>query len=261
MTHLTHRCSRSQPVLSTALRALLPALALLAGGALPLAGQEPAQPSRVTLSGQVIDRSTGRPLEGAIVEVAGTHQQATTDAEGRFSFRRVRAGEHTLYAGLLGYADLEQPVRVGGGDVTVSLALAPDAVLLEGLTVKMNVLEQRRRRVAFSSRAFGREEIRSTAAPNVEAFLRGRGGMMVSRCRRAGSFSDTCVWSRGSFVPVAVYLDEMPIGSMDHLMGLQPEEVERIEVYQQGRHVRVYTTWFMEQVARGKRWVNPVFVR
>jgi hypothetical protein len=89
--------------------------------------------------------------------------------------------------------------------------------------------------------------------------VRGRGGVQAVVCRRA--FADACVYSRGRYEPVAVYLDEVPIHSLDHLTAVQPAEVERVEVYQNGRQVRVYTSWFMEQVARGKRWVDPVFIR
>lgn len=241
---------------------LAPLLALLLSAlatALPAAAQAAAEPSTVPLSGQVVDRSTGQPLAGAFVELAGSRLEALADEQGRFTFRKVRPGEHTLTASLLGYAELERTVTVAAGQPALSLALEPDPVVLEGLTVNLNVLEQRRNRVAVSSRAYDRTQIRRSAARNMEAFVRGPGGVPAVSCRRA--FADACVYSRGRFEAVVVYLDEMPIYSLDHLTTIQPEEVERVEVYQNGRQVRVYTSWFMEQVARGKRWVDPVFLR
>jgi hypothetical protein len=207
----------------------------------------------------VVDRSTGQPLAGAFVELAGSRLETLSDEQGRFTFRKVRPGEHTVVVSLLGYAELERTVTAAAGQPAVSLALEPDPVLLEGLTVNLNVLEQRRNRVAVSSRAYDRTQIRRSAARNMEAFVRGPAGVPAVTCRRA--FADACVYSRGRFEPVVVYLDEMPIYSLEHLTALQPEEVERVEVYQNGRQVRVYTSWFMEQVARGKRWVDPVFLR
>ena len=233
-------------------------LSALAAGA-PLAAQQAAEPSVVPLSGQVTDRSTGQPLAGAYVEVGGTHLEALTDEQGRFTFRKVRPGEHQVTVSLLGYSDLERVVRAAAGGPPVALALEPDPVVLEGLTVNLNVLEQRRHRVAVSSRAYDRTQIRRSSAMNMEAFVRGPGGVPAVGCRRA--FASSCVYSRGRYEAVAVYLDEMPIYSLEHLAGVQPEEVERVEVYQNGRQVRVYTSWFMEQVARGKRWLNPVLVR
>ncbi len=245
------RAKRLAPLLAVLLSAL--------AAARPGAAQQAAESPVVPVSGQVVDRSTGQPLAGAFVELPGSRQEALSDEQGRFTFRRVRPGEHAVVVSLLGYADLERTVAVAAGQPALSLALEPDPVVLEGLTVNLNVLEQRRNRVAVSSRAYDRTQIRRSAARNMEAFVRGPGGVPAVTCRRA--FADACVYSRGRFEPVAVYLDEMPIYSLDHLTAIQPEEVERVEVYQNGRQVRVYTSWFMEQVARGKRWVDPVFLR
>lgn len=259
MHPLPLRSTGAHAVRSKRFAALLAVLVGTVAAAGPAAAQQEAGPSTVPVSGQVVDRSTGQPLAGAFVEVAGTHLETLTDAQGRFTFRKLRPGEHTVAVSLLGYADLEQKLTAAAGQPEVALALEPDPVLLEGLTVNLNVLEQRRNRIAVASRAFDRTEIRRSAAVNMEAFVRGRGGVQAVVCRRA--FADACVYSRGRYEPVAVYLDEVPIHSLDHLTAVQPAEVERVEVYQNGRQVRVYTSWFMEQVARGKRWVNPVFIR
>ena len=253
---------RRSAVVQVIVRAHLAAAAAVLAAALATAGptsaQQAREPSSVPLSGRVTDRATGQPLPGAYVELSGTRLDALTDEEGRFSFRRVRPGEHTLTVSLLGYADQERTVQAAAGQEEVAVALEPDAVVLEGLTVNLNVLEQRRNRVAVSSQAFDREQIRRSAALNLESFVRGPGGVPAVSCRRP--FADACVYSRGRYEPVAVYLDEMPIHSLEHLAALQPAEVERVEVYQRGRQIRVYTSWFMEQVARGKTWVSPVLV-
>jgi hypothetical protein len=259
MHPLPRSSTRTHAIRSKRLAALLAVLLSAVAAARPAAAQQEAGPSTVPISGQVVDRSTGQPLAGAFVEVAGTHLETLTDAQGRFTFRKLRPGEHTVAVSLLGYADLEQKLTAAAGQPEVALAMEPDPVLLEGLTVNLDVLEQRRNRIAVASRAFDRAEIRRSAAVNMEAFVRGRGGVQAVVCRRA--FADACVYSRGRYEPVAVYLDEVPIHSLDHLTAVQPAEVERVEVYQNGRQVRVYTSWFMEQVARGKRWVNPVFIR
>ncbi|HEX8273208.1 MAG TPA: carboxypeptidase-like regulatory domain-containing protein [Longimicrobiaceae bacterium] len=252
---------RSAPVqvpVRKRLGAVAVALAAALAAAVPAFAQGARESSPVPLSGQVTDRGTGQPLAGAYVELAGTRLEALTDDNGRFSFKRVRPGEHTLSVSLLGYADQERTVQVAQGQADVAVALEPDAVVLEGLTVNLNVLEQRRNRVAVSSRAFDREQIRRSAAINMESFVRGPGGVPAVSCRRA--FADACVYSRGRYEPVAVYLDEMPIHSLEHLASLQPSEVERVEVYQHGRQIRVYTSWFMDKLARGKTWVNPAFM-
>ena len=259
MHSLPRRPSAAHSLLRKRLAPILGALLAAVAAAGPAAAQQEAEPSAVPVSGQVVDRSTGQPLAGAYVGLAGTRQETLTDEAGRFIFRRVRPGGQTLVVSLLGYADLERVVTVAAEQPALSLALEPDPVVLEGLTVNLNVLEQRRNRVAVASRAYDRTQIRRSSATNMQAFVRGPAGVPAVTCRV--SFADSCVYSRGRLQPVVVYLDEMPIYSLEHLSAIQPDEVERVEVYQNGRQVRVYTSWFMEQVARGKRWVDPVFVR
>lgn len=240
---------------------VLAALLLLAGAALPARAQQDVQQPVVTVSGQVVDRSSGRPLRGVLVEIPGLHRDAVTDEEGRFTLRKVRPGEHTVEASQMGYANLAERITVRTDTAPVVLRLQPDPVLLEGLTVKLNLLERRRRMVAVSSRVFDRQTIATSASPNMEAFVRSYGGIFgVSRCPGASALTNDCVYSRGSFVPMGVYVDEMPLYSLDVLAGYQPSEIARVEVYQGGRQVRMYTTWFMEQLARGKRWIDPVFI-
>lgn len=72
---------------------------LVAGGELALARQGSdtlwARPP-VSLSGVVIDSTTGRPVSGARVSLAGTELRDSTDDRGRFSIARVLLGEYTL---------------------------------------------------------------------------------------------------------------------------------------------------------------------
>src|SRR6266700_1122120 len=62
-----------------------------------------AQSATGTLSGSVIDSSTGKFLEGAEVAVEGTGLRTTTEREGQFTLRDVPAGPHEVvvtYPGL-----------------------------------------------------------------------------------------------------------------------------------------------------------------
>lgn len=260
---ITPRSSRDtrQLCARTAHRGVVAALLLLAGAAFPMRAQQDVRPPVVTVSGQVVDRSSGRPLRGVLVEIPALRRDAVTDEEGRFTLKKVRPGEHTVEASQMGYADLSERVTVGTGAAPVVLRLQPDPVLLEGLTVKLNLLERRRRMVALSSRVFDRQTIATSASPNMEVFVRSYGGIFgVSRCPYTSALASDCVYSRGSLVPMRVYVDEVPLFSLDVLAGYQPSEIARVEVYQGGRQVRMYTTWFMEQLARGKRWIDPVFI-
>ncbi len=74
-----------------------------------------AQTAAGSLSGTVIDSSTGKFLEGADVAVEGTGQHATTEREGRFTLRDVAPGPHNLVVTYPGLETKSTPVTVAAG--------------------------------------------------------------------------------------------------------------------------------------------------
>jgi hypothetical protein len=92
--------------------------------------QGPPQPSRPSamVVGQVIDVGTGRPVAGAIVTLGGPSVQGPqgvrvlTGSDGRFVFRDLRRGQHTITANKPGYADgAHGRNRAGGPSVPLTL--------------------------------------------------------------------------------------------------------------------------------------------
>src|SRR5215471_6639704 len=94
-------------------RAVVLCLALaLGGGARRLCAQQPpaaAQTETGTLSGTVIDKSTGDPIIEAGVEVVDGGKKATTDLDGHFKLE-LPPGTYQLRV----FAPLFQPVRLQG---------------------------------------------------------------------------------------------------------------------------------------------------
>ena len=56
------------------------------------------------IKGTVIEESTGKPLPGVLVAVVGTKLATLTDAEGKFSFRKMQAGKYNLQFSLFSFA-------------------------------------------------------------------------------------------------------------------------------------------------------------
>lgn len=92
------------------------------------AGSAGAQ-ERGTVSGRVIDASTGAPVPAAAVRVLGTILASFADDSGRFELRLVPSGPQRLSVERLGYAPRQVDVQVAPtGRMSIEIALEPQAV-------------------------------------------------------------------------------------------------------------------------------------
>ena len=103
--------------------------------ALTLAGSLPAATTG-SIIGRVVDRSTGKYLEGAEVSVAGTSLHATTSREGVFTFSSVPAGERQLSVTYPGLEPQELTVQVTADQAAlVEVKFGGDVLRLEKFQV------------------------------------------------------------------------------------------------------------------------------
>src|SRR5688572_15930452 len=80
----------------------------------------PVRGEAASISGRVIDHSTGDPLENARVVIAGTALITSTERGGTFTLRGVPPGDHTLVASYTGFDSVSRPVQAAAGrDATV----------------------------------------------------------------------------------------------------------------------------------------------
>lgn len=90
-----------------------------------------------TLSGQVLDSLTRKPLELASVFLANTTRGISTDAEGKFTLRNVPPGQYTLVASYLGYQLFKRTIVVAQAPPQPrTLLLAPTANQLREVVVR-----------------------------------------------------------------------------------------------------------------------------
>jgi TonB-linked SusC/RagA family outer membrane protein len=155
----------------TRFRQVIPALAAaLLLWALPLDAQEPTG----SISGQVTDSLTQRPLLGVEVSIAGTMRRAVTDQEGRYTITGVPAGLHIVQTALIGYGQERQPANVTpGGATTVDFALRPQAALLEPVVVT-GYGTQRREAVTGSVSSIEAGSANVGVVTNVDQMIQGR---------------------------------------------------------------------------------------
>jgi hypothetical protein len=78
---------------------------------------------RGSITGQVVDQATQRPLQGAQVIIAGTTLGTITNAQGRFLIPNVPTGTREVRVSLIGYQAPPQTVTLAAGQTaTVNFA-------------------------------------------------------------------------------------------------------------------------------------------
>jgi len=87
-------------------------LGLPSSGPSALSAQVVPDTSRVTISGTVVDRWSGRPIPNAVVRFAETDFQARTDAAGEFTLENLLRGSYFLMVDAPGYRPQRGGLRV-----------------------------------------------------------------------------------------------------------------------------------------------------
>lgn len=116
----------------------------------------PADTAARHLHGVLEDRSTGQPIDEAVVTVEWgaapvTARQARTDREGRFDFRDLPARQVQLRIRALGYVQTSQLVDLRAEDVLLKVQLTPGVVALSQMTVRADTLADALERVTALS--------------------------------------------------------------------------------------------------------------
>jgi hypothetical protein len=182
---------------------LFPAAALAQGSTSATAEPEVT----ATVSGRVLDVTTGQGIAGAVIYLPDVRRGALTDATGGFVIERLPAGEHRWRIQRIGYATWEDDAAVAEGD-WFNIRLLPRPEVLAGISVVADAFETRRRRFTGSTRVADRAQIMQAAAQNGAEVLESVGGVDVVRCE-GGSFarSRTGGSSRNSLSGLTRHMD------------------------------------------------------
>ncbi|GBD32685.1 TonB-dependent receptor SusC [bacterium HR33] len=216
---------------------------------------------QASVSGQVTDHSSGRPVPEATVSVVGTDRRAITDAEGRYLLREIPPGRIQLRASRIGYQSQIQLLTVSPGQaVTVNFEIAAAVVSLDEVVVTA-VGEQRQREL-------GNAVSKLTAAAVVEeapivAFsdvLTARAPSVVVQRSSGQVGSGTRIRIRGAnSVSLTneplVYIDGVRVESSTNLISvvtggqsptrlddINPEDIEAVEVIKGPSAATLYGT-------------------
>ena len=239
------------------MRRLFPALALAVALAAPAAAQTQRAPA--TVRGVVVDSATGTLVINATVGLLNRREQARADTAGRFALALPR-GTHVVTVSAPGYQPIGQVVD-GGGDVDLgTIALPPLTFALEPVSVTVSALERRMAGAHVEARAYTRGWLESSGEVNLFDFVTHREQLRPTGCNtlepRSGG---ECVRVRGMPRAPRVFIDDAPApGGFWALKLHRPEDVARVEVYQGGAMVQVYTRRYVELLEREHRAPPPL---
>jgi hypothetical protein len=236
-------------------RPLLPLAAVLL---VLLSARGAAAQALYTVHGRVWDRAQMAPLRAALVSADEVRARAVTNASGEFTLR-LPAGTHLLRVTALGFAPGVLEVTAGPDAQPVAIALDSDPVLLERLVVMADRFELRRKTVATPSTVLGRDELTGTSSRHMAEVVgrHTRDGPPLDcgqRTLHLGERGLVCTRAQNTAMRGArarVWIDEVPISpSLEVLQNYDPRDFERVEIYDGGKQIRLYTVRFMERAAR-----------
>ena len=190
------------------------------------------------VTGTVTNAESGGPLGGASVVVKGTSVGTITDAQGRYRLTAA-SPEGTLVFSRLGSAAQEVPID---GRAAIDVALRPDVLALEGLTV-IGYQTVQREMLTGAVSVVDLDEVRGTPASSPVEALQGRvPGLTVSTSPdpvdEGASVRIRGVSTLGNNDPLYV-IDGIPTkGTAAHR--LRPEDIESIQVLKDAASASIY---------------------
>ena len=89
----------------------------------------------VTISGVIVDKGTGDPVDFATIQLTATEQWAVADIDGKFIIKNVPKGKNRVRIDCLGYVELVKDIDISKDITNLKFALEADNLTLEGAVV------------------------------------------------------------------------------------------------------------------------------
>jgi len=222
-------------------------------------GTTAAHAQQGTITGQVLDAQTMRPLVAVQVFIPQLSIGVLSNRDGTFTLINVPAGQVQVRAQLLGYRTTDQQVTVGAGEtMRISFNMASDVLALDELIVTGTAGGTQRRAVGNVVERVGvAEQIELAAPSSVTDLFNSRAPGLAVQATTSGVGSASRIRIRGSSStslsndPI-IYVDGVRIFSERTVTGLtqsvgrmndiNPEDIESIEVIKGPAAATLYGT-------------------
>jgi TonB-linked SusC/RagA family outer membrane protein len=209
------------------------------------------------VTGRVVDSTSGQPVAGTRITIAGSSTGAVTDVSGRYLIAGLSAGTITLRAQRIGYGLREQQVTlIDGGTVTADFTLVAAATVLPEVVVTGYGTDARAN-LSTSVASVTGSEIQNTPIAGLDGAMQGRaagvqviqnagnpGNGITIRIRGSASISAS---NQPLFVIDGVPalredFSQLGVGGQDltAITGINPDEVESIDILKDAASAAIY---------------------
>ncbi|MDX1393538.1 MAG: TonB-dependent receptor [Gemmatimonadota bacterium] len=211
--------------------------ALVLGAAAAVAQETAEERSPATVIGQVVNSTTGLPVDGAVVTLLGSTYGAITDSLGNFRIPQTWAGRDTVEVRFIGYEPSKTVIDIAPNEITrVTLLLSQTVVRVADLVVEVRQTRRSRNLQAFverMDRGFGEfftpRDIRNRNPRLPSDLFRGVQGVQVGPIRYGKAQVTIGRGTRLGCSP-AVYLDGVYQAGMD-VDDIPAEDLGAVELY------------------------------
>ncbi len=194
-------------------RTFLALLCVGAGAWLALAPAEVSGQGTGTVTGQIVDGASMRPLAEAQVSITGTGLGSLSNSSGRYLIVGVPAGQITVRAELIGYESQTQTVTITpDGAVTVDFQLSQTAIALDELVVTGTGVATERRALGTQVEVLGSQAIAEAPVQTVEELLQGRVAGAAVSASSSQPGTGNLIQFRGT---KSVFADQTPVIYVD----------------------------------------------
>ncbi len=216
----------------------------------------------ISLVGYLVDFQSGRPISGALATADELDRATTTDARGYFRLRVPDGGRVELRFEQLGYRTTSAVLASASARDTLSVAMSPDPIALQGVEVSVAQqglqsarakLETRRRAYVGSVVLLDRARLARSAAASARDDV--QAAVPALRPCNVDAVGNLCIGRR----PPRVCIDGVrALGGPADLRAYSSDEIDSIELYNRGSLIVVYTRSYMARAMLRTLPINPI---
>ena len=202
--------------------------------------------SQNSLSGVVLDKTSGQPLPGVNIVVSGSSIGAATDFDGKFQLTKVVKGDKIVFS----FIGFKSETIVYSNQTSISVSLQEDANVLSEVVVQVGYGTVKKKDATGSVAVLSAKDFNKGSNVTAENLLNGKiAGVTINTSGAPGSGSEIRIRGGASLNasndPLIV-IDGLPIdnntgtGATSFLASLNPSTIETITVLKDASATAIY---------------------